>query len=178
MSLRLDVHIQKLQTACPLERTRLQFKMCIRSSWEELVWRWEFWVTPVTWSSPRAIFLPSCPTASLKIMVGTPSPCLPTTEHSLLRYGLGATTCRQLFLPTSPVSPESSSSMVTLAPTECLTCLPRPDCFWDLTLPCFTSAADTRFSAVLLCASFHNGWVSSSFHPWPPSLFLSYLLPG
>ena len=97
VSLRLDVHIQKLQTACPLERTRLQFKMCIRSSWEESVWRWEFWVTPLTWSSPRAIFLSSCPTTSLKIMVGTPSPCLPTTEHALLRYGLGATTLPSAF---------------------------------------------------------------------------------
>lgn len=32
----------------------------------------------------------------LKIKVGTPSPCFPTTKHSLVGYGLGAPPCHQL----------------------------------------------------------------------------------
>ena len=56
---------------------------------------------------PSGYFLSSCPTTFLKIKAGTPSPCFPTTKHSLLGYGLGAPPCHQLFLPMSPVSPES-----------------------------------------------------------------------
>lgn len=59
VGLGLDTHIQKLQAGSPLERISLQLKIYIRNSWAESIWRQEFQVTPLTLSSPLAVFLSS-----------------------------------------------------------------------------------------------------------------------
>lgn len=123
---------------------------------------------------PLTIFLSSFPATFLRIMFGTPCSAFPPLSIHSLGTGWVPRPTHQLFLPRSPVSIESSSYVVAFDTTEHLTPPPQPDGFCDGS----SSASDTHFSVLLVCSSFCNGWGSSTFHPWPPSLFLSYPLPG
>lgn len=119
-----------------------------------------FWVTPLTSSSPLAIFLSSFPARFLRIMFGTPCSAFPPLSIHSLGTGWVPPPTHQLFLPRSPVSIESSSYVVAFDTTEHLTPPPQPDGFCDGS----SSASDTHFSVLLVCSSFCNGWVP------PPSI--------
>lgn len=96
VGLRLDVHTQKLQAEYPVERTSLQLKICVRSSWEESVWRWGFgW--PLWPRAPPDYFSFFFPSHVSQDNVWHSLFCFPTTKYSLLRYRLGATTYPSTF---------------------------------------------------------------------------------
>lgn len=165
-------HSRKLQTACPLERTRLQFKMCIRSSWEERSGDGDLGVTSLTFTPHNVLFLRAQPHFSGK---GWHSlSCFPTTKHSLVGYGLGAPPAINFSFPRHQCR-LSPSCMVTFDPTEHLIGLPLELSLWPcaaIILPLLDPLLSVLTSVFLsIMVGFH-----SSFHPWPPSLFFAYFL--